>query len=366
MATPAVTSQAATAWDEQGNPVQPQQPAATGATAWDENGNPVKAPPPSDINQVNSDIQTEGALRDDVVGAAKSVANVATAPAVHLKNAITSLAHGEYSDAAMHFLHSFTDDPAGQIVDQQLQSSSQAKDRMIEAGKNGDALGVAQHAAGMIPGASQVDAAMTNYQKEPSRANLVHIMTTALPLLIPGAVKGASDISEAIPSAERAGASLGEVKEVAGDVSLSGGKLGKLSDTVGEIMKQDERGAPAPAPVKQLAKRLESGEPLKYEEAKDFQSNISALSVEEKMGMSPNTKRLVGQLNQDLKGALEDAADTKGKGEQFVQSMKEYHNAMRLKEMSDTAKAAAIKAGIVAAFGATGGAGYALYKKLFD
>src|SRR5208282_3591674 len=150
---------------------------------------------PDDLQDVNSDIQTESALREDVVGAAKSVANVATAPVVHLKNAITSLAHGEYSDAAMHFLHAFTDDPASQIVDQQLQSSKQAKDRMVEAGKAGDALGVAQHAAGMVPGASQVDAAMTKYQEEPNRANLVHIMTTALPLLIPGAMKGAGDIA---------------------------------------------------------------------------------------------------------------------------------------------------------------------------
>jgi hypothetical protein len=40
MATPAVTPQP-TAWDEQGNPVQAQQPAASGATAWDEQGNPI-------------------------------------------------------------------------------------------------------------------------------------------------------------------------------------------------------------------------------------------------------------------------------------------------------------------------------------
>jgi hypothetical protein len=131
-------------------------------------------------------------------------------------------------------------------------------------------------------------------------------------------------------------------------------------------MKQDERGAPAPAAVKQLAKRLESGEPLKYEEAKDFQSNISALSAQEKMGMSANTKRLVGQLNQDMKGALEQAADTKGKGEQFSGAMKEYHRAMKLSDMSEEAKAFAIKNALYAALGASGAAGYALYKKLFD
>jgi hypothetical protein len=181
-----------------------------------------------------------------------------------------------------------------------------------------------------------------------------------------GAVKAPGAISRAIPSAERAGEALEEVKAAAGNVPLAGGKLGKLSDTVDEIMKQDARGAPAPSAVKQLAQRLQSGSPLEYEEAKDFQSNISALSAQEKMGMSANTKRLVGQLNQDLKGALEDAAATKNAGEKFTGAMKEYHNAMRVSEMSDKAKALAIKGALYAAFGAAGTAGYAIYKKLFD
>jgi hypothetical protein len=85
------------------------------------------------------------------------------------------------------------------------------------------------------------------------------------------------------------------------------------------------------------------GDPITYGEAKDFQSNISSLSADEKMSLKPNTKRLLGQLNQDLKGSLEDAADTVGKGDQFADAMKEYHDAMTIKGMTDTAKEMAIK-----------------------
>jgi len=284
----------------------------------------------------------------DIKGAAEGVAETVAEPAVHLKNAVTSLAKGDYEGAAMHFLNSLASDPAAKIIDQQLQSSKQAKDRMMEAAKSGDSLAVAQHAAGMVPGANMVDDAMTKYQQEPSRENLAHVMTTAIPLLLPGAIKGAGAIKEALPSASRAGQALGDIKTAVGDVPLAGGKLGKLSDTVSELMKQDERGAPAPDAVKKLAKRIDSGDPIKYEEAKDFQSNISALSADEKMAMKPQTKRLIGQLNADLKDALEDAADTQGKGEQFVNAMKEYHNAMKLKGWTENAIRAGWKAALAA------------------
>jgi hypothetical protein len=81
MATPAVTPQA-TAWDEQGNPTQPQQPAATSASAWDEQGNPVtsqKSAPqsiadPDEIPETSYGEATWGAIKNlgkDTLGAIK-------------------------------------------------------------------------------------------------------------------------------------------------------------------------------------------------------------------------------------------------------------------------------------------------------
>lgn len=83
MATPAVTPQAATAWDEQGNPVQAQQPAAMGATAWDEQGNPVQTAPaqketdPDEIPETSYGAATWGAIKNlgkDTLGAVKGAA----------------------------------------------------------------------------------------------------------------------------------------------------------------------------------------------------------------------------------------------------------------------------------------------------
>jgi YD repeat-containing protein len=86
MATPAVTPQAATAWDEQGNPVQAQQPAATGATAWDEQGNPVSQAAPQqqdsdsdEIPETSYGAATWGAVKNlgkDTLSAVKGAANM--------------------------------------------------------------------------------------------------------------------------------------------------------------------------------------------------------------------------------------------------------------------------------------------------
>jgi hypothetical protein len=165
MATPAVTPQAATAWDEQGNPVQPAQPAATGATAWDENGNPVQS--------ADEDKGFFATVGSDIHKAGKGIMDFLTS--------------------------SFNDKPTeGTVVDKALSaqwdSSMQAKGRMMDAAKEGDTLGVVQHAAGVIPVASQVDAAMTEYQKKPTHENLAHVVTTALPAFIPSLVRGAGKL----------------------------------------------------------------------------------------------------------------------------------------------------------------------------
>ena len=126
-------------------------------------------------------------------------------PAIHMKNALTSLAHGNFSEAGGHFLQALNAAQGGEVADSVLQSSKQAKDRMMESAKKGDALGTAQHAAGMVPGASQVDDAMTKYQENPDTKGLIHVITTALPMLMPGAGKLAGKVGE--------GAEAGEVAE---------------------------------------------------------------------------------------------------------------------------------------------------------
>ena len=163
-----------------------------------------------------------------------------------------------------------------------------------------------------------------------------------------GVIKAAPEVANALPSAQRAGNALQEVKSLAADIPVD---TSKFSDSALELYSQSQRGATLPKAVRDLVNRVTKPDspPLTYEEAKDFQSNISSLSANDKMSLNAKTVRLVGQLNQDLKSSLSDAADTAGKGEQFQQAMREYHNAMLLRGYSENAISAAWKAALTGA-----------------
>jgi hypothetical protein len=174
----------------------------------------------------------------------------------------------------------------------------------------------------------------------------------AVPLVALGAGEalghGIGLAKDALPSARRAGQAFQDIKAAAGNVPIDTAKVG---NSALDLYTQSQRGATLPPAVNKLVRRLSAPDspPMTYAEAKDFQSNISNLSANEKMNLKPNQVRLVGQLNADLKASLADAADTVGKGQQFKQAMVEYHNAMKLKGYSDEAINAAWKAAIGAA-----------------
>lgn len=83
-------------------------------------------------------------------------------------------------------------DPLAQMMKAQWDSSNVARQRMVEAAETGHYGAMVQHAAGMLPIASQVDAAMENFSKDRSRENLAHLITAALPAFVPALVKGVS------------------------------------------------------------------------------------------------------------------------------------------------------------------------------
>jgi len=132
---------------------------------------------------------------------------------------------------------------------------------------------------------------------------------TLAALATEGVIKGAGAVKDALPNAQRAGTTLQTIKNIAGNVPIDTSQVG---DSALELYEQSQRGATLPTAVGKLVRRLTTPDstPMTYEEAKDFQSNISSLSANEKMSLKPNQVRLVGQLNSSLKDALEDAADT--------------------------------------------------------
>jgi hypothetical protein len=99
-----------------------------------------------------------------------------------------------------------------------------------------------------------------------------------------------------LPSTQRASAALSDVKSVAGSIPID---MSKPGNTALELYTQSQRGATLPKVVRDFVNRATKpgADPITCEEAKDFQSNISNLSADEKMSLKPNTKRLVGQLN---------------------------------------------------------------------
>jgi len=159
---------------------------------------------------------------------------------------------------------------------------------------------------------------------------------------LPGTIKAE------LPSTANAGASLADIKGSVGQIPID---MTKPGNTALEIYTQSQRGGTLPKSVRDFVNRATKPDspPLTYAEAKDFQSNISRLSADEYQRMNPNAKRMVGQLNADLKDSLASAADIQGKGQQFQDAMKEYHNAMRLKGMSDDAISYAWKTALAGA-----------------
>ncbi|PWT75526.1 MAG: hypothetical protein C5B59_08590 [Bacteroidetes bacterium] len=115
---------------------------------------------------------------------------------------------GHYGDALASLTHLFTDapqdpnDPLYQMIDEQFQSSKVAKERMMEAAKKGDWAATAQHAAGMVPLANDVDAAMERFRANPTRDNLKEVIANAIPAFVPsltrGVAKGAGAAKAAI------------------------------------------------------------------------------------------------------------------------------------------------------------------------
>jgi hypothetical protein len=92
-------------------------------------------------------------------------------------------------------------DPLNQMAEAQWASSKLAKDRMLEAAKKGDTLAVIQHAAGVVPVASQVDSSIERYRQEPTRENLAHVVTSAIPAFVPSMIRGAARVAPVISDA---------------------------------------------------------------------------------------------------------------------------------------------------------------------
>lgn len=182
-----------------------------------------------------------------------------------------------------------------------------------------------------------------------------------------GAAKAPGAIRAALPAAKLANA--GEMFQ---DVS---GVIGKhpvtitpgLSDSLMEYHQLVENGGSRSMAVSKLLNRITDPTkgPLTYEDARQFQSNISRLSADEAQRLTPVMKRQVGKISAQLSGAVEDTAANAGQLEKFQGAMKEYAAAKNLEDKIAVLKKYGIRAGLAGLGGGITAAGAKLALDLY-
>lgn len=173
-----------------------------------------------------------------------------------------------------------------------------------------------------------------------------------------GGAPAARQIVNAIPRAARAGQNFEKVMGAAKDIVVDVEPTGKHAL---RILDLSNSGAQLPKVVRDFLNRVTSPTktPMTYKQSRDFASNLSSLSANEKMAIKPVVRREIAQMAAELNLANANAAKAVGKGAEYKAAMREYAQAMRLRDALD----ATIKHSKKAALGAAGlGGAYYLLK----
>lgn len=153
-----------------------------------------------------------------------------------------------------------------------------------------------------------------------------------------------------IPTTAKAGKLFDEVMSAAKDVPVN---LTRTQPALERVAQLTDAGAPVQTAPNKLLLRSQTINPLSYQDARDFYSNISQLSAQDKLAMNGPMKRAVNSLRVALKDDIGDTASSVGKGPQYYKAMSQYKNALRLQNAGKTvAKGAATAAGAGAVYSA--------------
>lgn len=168
-----------------------------------------------------------------------------------------------------------------------------------------------------------------------------------------------------IPRAARAAKGFQSVMAAAGDLPVA--VTDDVSKAASRIYELSENGATLPSVVRKFFLRATNPErgPLDYRTARDFMSNMGALSAEESARMSPTVRRELIALTRSLGDSVVQTAKQVGKADEYLSAMKEYRQAKKMQEAWTNVKPMIVKPAIVGASGAAGaGAAYEIYRKL--
>lgn len=161
--------------------------------------------------------------------------------------------------------------------------------------------------------------------------------------------------ASAIPSTKRAGQAFQSVMKAAHAVPVDVEEPGRIALRIQELA---DRGGSMPMAVRKLINRITNPNlpQLTYEEARDFASNISRLSANEYQRLTPVVGREVASLSAAMNRVNAFAAQQAGKGAEYASAMKEYAQAMRVRDFLGSIVEGAKKAAPYAS-----GAGLGLY-----
>lgn len=174
---------------------------------------------------------------------------------------------------------------------------------------------------------------------------------------LPGAAKGAyvNFVHKVLPSAMKEDAKT-LFASVAGDANKVPVSLDQSQDAILRLMDWQKKTQLGPT-LNKFLNRVTSPKygPMTYEEARDFQQLISKLSADEASKLTGPVKfqvqRLAGGLKQDIAGA----ADTVGRGADYLKAMGDYANAAKWSERYDFIKKKLIQGALAAAGGGLAG-----------
>lgn len=159
-----------------------------------------------------------------------------------------------------------------------------------------------------------------------------------------------------------AGAALEDISQQAKQIGLSVDPSGPAA-VADRAMQIDKAGGTAPKVIKDFVKRLSPTKaspgpraPLTWQEASDFMSQAGKLSSKEIQEMTAPMQRQVAMFAGEMRGALNEAADSMGKLDIYGHANREFANAAKMTRISS---ALAKWGTAIAGTAALGGAGYA-------
>lgn len=209
-------------------------------------------------------------------------------------------------------------------VNRNVQERSGEKERLLSGHATIDAA---------VPESEPVPYAMA--APETFSGKVGEALPTVAEIAIPGGV-GTRAAINAIPRVARAGEKFQEVMGAAKNIPVDVKEVGDVSLRIYQLA---ERGGALPMAVRKLLNRMTDPNkaPMLYEESRDFASNISRLSADDFGRLTPAVAREVANLRVAINQANLRAAQAAGKGAEYSAAMKEYAQAMRIRNVVNAA-----------------------------